>query len=340
MMSILQLAEIPREFGILLLGLTLALALVPYFAGHDFGVVKIPNLQWQRRRVLRVLGPLLLALAAFLHAPVFSRAKPPTNSVAVLPVTFSTNDPQLAKVAETITAEIFRRLSEDAKFKVASPNSVRLLREKEHAARIGAELKVAAIVEGFVDVSEGNLLVASPIVVYSSEGYVRWTRRYCSRKSGQKFDVSDLAARVADDIKLVLAQGERGTILKGLAGKHDTSCEQQSSQNVSLALQFKERTPYPEHPDKFGDAVAPLAGALSSPVLADRRLLIKGHVHSTGDAANDLRLSEARATVVKAMLIAQGVSSARLVAVGKGASEPFDHDNSFTNNRIEISLIE
>lgn len=65
--SLFQLAQLPAGFGQTILVLALILMLTPYFAGADFGVVKIPILNHVTKLRLRWLGPLVMlaVLGAF-----------------------------------------------------------------------------------------------------------------------------------------------------------------------------------------------------------------------------------------------------------------------------------
>jgi len=76
--SVLQRLALPAEFGVVLLVFCFALSVTPYLTGADFGVVKIPTLDPRTSRRLRLLGPLALVLAIFLHLPIF----PPKNDTS------------------------------------------------------------------------------------------------------------------------------------------------------------------------------------------------------------------------------------------------------------------
>jgi len=71
--------------------------------------------------------------------------------------------------------------------------------------------------------------------------------------------------------------------------------------------------------------------------------IIYGYTDSSGNKVKNKILSQKRANSVKAALVANGVSSTRLTAIGKGEKEPIA-DNSTSkgrkkNRRIEILLI-
>ena len=69
---------------------------------------------------------------------------------------------------------------------------------------------------------------------------------------------------------------------------------------------------------------------------------MKGHTDTQGDERANQRLSEDRADSVRNMLIAEGVSPARITAVGLGASLPVATNSTpegrQQNRRVEIEL--
>jgi outer membrane protein OmpA-like peptidoglycan-associated protein len=75
---------------------------------------------------------------------------------------------------------------------------------------------------------------------------------------------------------------------------------------------------------------------------ADRTVVIEGYTDNVGSDASNQRLSERRADSVKAFLLAQGVSSTRLTAVGRGESDAVADNDSAEgrqqNRRVEIVI--
>ena len=67
--------------------------------------------------------------------------------------------------------------------------------------------------------------------------------------------------------------------------------------------------------------------------------LIEGHVDATADVASDQKLSEARASVVKARLIALGVAEMRLFTIGAGSSRPLAGGVA-SSARIEVARMQ
>ena len=71
-MSLLNAMGLPPQFGITLLLFFFALTLVPFFAGKDFGILKIPEFGEMTRQRLRRAAPALLFCAIVLHLPIYS----------------------------------------------------------------------------------------------------------------------------------------------------------------------------------------------------------------------------------------------------------------------------
>ena len=75
----------------------------------------------------------------------------------------------------------------------------------------------------------------------------------------------------------------------------------------------------------------PVLKAIATALKADRSAhLVEGHSDASGDDAADRALSEQRAAGVKARLVALGVPSAKLFAMGYGATRPSTADAAAT----------
>ncbi|SPD74084.1 OmpA/MotB domain protein [uncultured Desulfobacterium sp.] len=74
----------------------------------------------------------------------------------------------------------------------------------------------------------------------------------------------------------------------------------------------------------------------------DSDILVKGHTDSSGSEAYNQELSERRAKMVQNFLIAQGVSAARITAIGFGKTMPVAPNdtpqNRQKNRRVEIEI--
>jgi outer membrane protein OmpA-like peptidoglycan-associated protein len=75
----------------------------------------------------------------------------------------------------------------------------------------------------------------------------------------------------------------------------------------------------------------------------DTNVEIFGHTDITGSDAVNIPLSQQRAASVQSYLIAQGVSSNRLISYGKGSYEPIASNDTSTgraqNRRVEIYIL-
>lgn len=111
---------------------------------------------------------------------------------------------------------------------------------------------------------------------------------------------------------------------------------EQSKPTLSLLIQFDLNSArvLPESQQ----ALINLAQAMQSKELADVRFAIEGHTDAKGRADYNLKLSEQRANAVSAVLASHGVTSARLAAVGKGATEPANAADPLAaeNRRVRI----
>lgn len=73
-----------------------------------------------------------------------------------------------------------------------------------------------------------------------------------------------------------------------------------------------------------------------------KRIVVEGHTDSKGPSAFNDRLSQDRAAAVRTFLVAEGVPSNRVVAIGRGESEPIATNDTAegraNNRRVEIVL--
>jgi outer membrane protein OmpA-like peptidoglycan-associated protein len=89
-------------------------------------------------------------------------------------------------------------------------------------------------------------------------------------------------------------------------------------------------------------ALANLAQALQSRELEASRFAIEGHTDAKGRSDYNLHLSQQRADAVRDFLASQGVASARLAPVGKGATELANPADPLAaeNRRVRIVNLE
>ena len=90
------------------------------------------------------------------------------------------------------------------------------------------------------------------------------------------------------------------------------------------------------------ELVERLAAALKSDRLRDQRFRIEGHTDAKGRADYNQQLSDRRADAVRRQLTQSGVTPERLLATGKGATEPLNTQDPFApeNRRVRILALE
>jgi outer membrane protein OmpA-like peptidoglycan-associated protein len=209
--------------------------------------------------------------------------------------------------------------------------------DRDSAKRIGEELGVAAIVEGTINLADDDVLVVSPAIVYTANGYVVWTRSYCMKTVDAYEAIHGVATEVATDVKNYILAGAPTAITSSLNAWEDPSCKS-NHEGVGLRLPFEEGTAFFE--SDATETLMNLAAAISSGQLASRRFVITGHVRPSGDTRQDQQLSEGRALAVKAALVGLGIEAARLDAVGLGSTERVAPPASTENNRVSIQTLD
>ena len=85
-----------------------------------------------------------------------------------------------------------------------------------------------------------------------------------------------------------------------------------------------------------------LSQALRSPQLTSARFAIEGHTDARGRADYNVKLSQRRALAVRSLLVARGIEPQRLIASGKGSTEPANPSDPQApeNRRVRIVNIE
>ncbi|MFO0071760.1 MAG: protein kinase domain-containing protein, partial [Gemmatimonas sp.] len=132
---------------------------------------------------------------------------PPEKSLAVLPFTSLSRDPEDEFFADGVTEEILNALAQIPGLKVPGRSSSFSFKGKNEDVRsVGAKLGVATILEGTLR-RAGSRLRITVQLIDASDGYQLWSERY-ERVIEDVFAVQDeIAATIAERLRLSLAVG-------------------------------------------------------------------------------------------------------------------------------------
>jgi len=164
---------------------------------------------------LLVIAALLFALdAGGLRNRLLSRSatQPKIHSVAVLPLTNLSGDPQQEYFADAMTEELISELSRISSLKVISRTSVMQYKgQNKPLSEIGRELNVDAVMEGAV-VRSGNRVRIAAQLIYAPTDQHLMAETY----EGELGDVLKLQREVAEAItqkvRLKLTAGEKARL--------------------------------------------------------------------------------------------------------------------------------
>src|SRR5216117_2452570 len=164
---------------------------------------------------------LLKALATipadrFASAAAFAEAlaqpgavRPAPKSIAVLPFTNLSPDPENAYFADGITEDIIAQLSKIRALKVISSTSVMPLKKREQSLReIGARLEVAAVLEGSVRRDGDRVRIVAQLIDAETDHHL-WAETYDRQLTDIFVIQTDVALQIAAALKTELSPDER-----------------------------------------------------------------------------------------------------------------------------------
>jgi serine/threonine-protein kinase len=136
-------------------------------------------------------------------------------SIAVLPFTNMSSDPENEFFADGITEEIINALTQIAELHVAARTSSFSFKGKHVDLRIvGERLNVKTVLEGSVR-KAGNRVRIMAQLINIADGYHLWSERY-DRELKDIFEVQDDIARaIADRLKVSLKGGQQRSVKQG-----------------------------------------------------------------------------------------------------------------------------
>lgn len=136
------------------------------------------------------------------------------NSIAVLPFTNMSSDPQQEYFSDGISEEIINMLAQVPGLKVSGRTSSFSFKGKNQDVRsIGEQLKVSHILEGSVRKS-GNKLRITAQLIKVNDDYHLWSEKF-DRELEDIFDIQDeIALAILNAIKIKLLETEKRNLLK------------------------------------------------------------------------------------------------------------------------------
>src|SRR5437016_13136401 len=137
-----------------------------------------------------------------------------TPSIAVLPFTNMSADPEKEYFCDGLAEELLNALAKIEELKVAARTSAFSFKGKTaNVSDIGSTLGVRTVLEGSVRKS-GNRLRITVQLISAADGYHLWSERY-DREMKDIFDVQDeITLAVVDALKVKLLGEEKAVVLR------------------------------------------------------------------------------------------------------------------------------
>jgi len=156
----------------------------------------------------------LIALAAMIITRRTASARPPIDSLAVLPFVNASRDPQSEFLADGMTETIINKLTELPQLKVMSRSTMfRYKGKNADPQQVGRELKVSAVLAGRV-LQVGDRLDIQTELVKVDDGTQLWGERYDRRVADVFALQDDIAREISGKLKLKLTGEEQKRISK------------------------------------------------------------------------------------------------------------------------------
>lgn len=142
------------------------------------------------------------------------KPRAPEHSIAVLPFTNMSSDPEQEYFSDGMSEEIINMLAQVPGLKVAGPTSSFTFKGKNQDLRkIGEELSVNYILEGSVRKSGSKLRIIAQLIE-AAEGYHLWSEKF-DRQLQDIFDIQDeISLAILNSIKIKLFGANKDAVLK------------------------------------------------------------------------------------------------------------------------------
>jgi len=175
----------------------------------------VGEMKRHKRAVVVVLATLVLAtVVAVFYYSYFGRRSAAITSVAVLPFTNLSGDPNMEYLSDGVTESLINSLSELPSLKVISRGSVFKYKGKEvDPQEVARALGVQAIVTGRV-LQHGDQLQVSAELVNASDKSQMWGEQFNRRATDALAVQMEISQQIAEKLRLRLTNAEQHQLVK------------------------------------------------------------------------------------------------------------------------------
>ena len=180
-----------------------------------FKPISVPRKNNKTRIIIASVAVLALIVLGYFFIPKHSDSSIPVEkSIAVLPFTNLSNDPEQEYFSDGIVEAILDHLFKIGELKVTSGTSTKRYKNTELSVKqIGRELNVYSILEGSVQKIGNNVRITAQLIDARNDIHL-WSETY-DRNISDIFSIqSEVAQTVARELKATLTSKEKGQIEK------------------------------------------------------------------------------------------------------------------------------
>jgi serine/threonine protein kinase len=187
--------------------------------GSEHGIPSSERTAYQRHKyrwfyAAVALVVLFLSVSIALYIFMSSSSAKPISSLAVMPFTNASPDPNAEFLSDGITESLINSLAQISQLKVTARTTAFRYRGKEiDPQALGRDLNVDAVLTGKV-IKQGDSLYVQADFVNTADGTQLWGERY-SRKLSDILALQDeIATRISERLRLTLTPNEKQRLTK------------------------------------------------------------------------------------------------------------------------------
>ena len=169
---------------------------------------------WTRKTIIATALAGLIVVVGVVATIFLSRPEEAIDSIAVLPFTNQSRDPDAEYLSDGITDQIMNKLSQIPTIRVIPRSTVFAYKGKENQAqKVGEELKVKAVLVGRVLQRGDNLTVQTELIDVRKQAQL-WGEQY-NRKMTDILELQeDIAKEISSNLRLRLTGEEKRKLTK------------------------------------------------------------------------------------------------------------------------------